>query len=88
MHNKEKSELVAKAHHLNPVVMVGHKGLTAAVLAEAETALIAHELIKIKIVGDDKHERSKVAQDICDQLGAEFLKLIGNIAIIFRKNQD
>ncbi|MBT7997201.1 MAG: YhbY family RNA-binding protein, partial [Betaproteobacteria bacterium] len=57
MTNKTKRELKAKAHHLNPVVTIGDKGLSKPVLKELEIALDAHELIKIKIHSDDREER-------------------------------
>ncbi len=88
MNTKQKATLVAAAHHLKPVVMLGQKGLTPSVIAETDQALTTHELIKIKIVGEDKKERQALAEQICSELQAEVLKLIGNIAIIYRKNLD
>lgn len=85
MDNKQKAVLVGKAHHLNPVVMIGQKGLTANVIAETEQALNAHELIKVKVVADDKQLRTEIINQLCSELNAEHLKLIGNIAIIYRK---
>jgi len=73
---------------LKPVVMVGQKGLTPNVLAETDQALTAHELIKIKIGADDKDERIAIAEQICTELQAEMLRMIGNIAIIYRKNPE
>ena len=83
-----RQELKAKAHHLNPVVLLGAKGLTSAVIDETNIALGAHELIKIKINGAAKAERKAIADDICLQLKADLVQLIGNIAIIYRKNED
>ena len=88
MHNKQKAALVAAAHHLKPVVMIGHKGLTDNVIAEAEQALVAHELIKVKVGVDGKDERTAIVTDLCTALSATLLKLIGNIAIIYRKNAE
>lgn len=89
MNNKEKADLVGKAHALNPVVMIGQKGLTTNVIAETDQALKTHELIKVKIVGEDKQQRTEMAAKLSADLNAEFLKLIGNIAIIYReKEQD
>lgn len=86
MDNKQKAVLTAAAHHLKPVVMVGHKGLTPNVVAETDQALTAHELIKVKISSEDKEERVAIAREICEQLNATLIKIIGNIAIIYRKN--
>ena len=49
--SQKKQQLKAQAHKLNPVVMLGDKGLTENVLAEVDIALAAHELIKVKIAG-------------------------------------
>lgn len=83
-----RQSLKAKAHHLKPVVLLGAKGLTPAVTEETNVALVAHELIKVKIGGLEKDERQMIAQELCSQLQAELVQLIGNIAIIYRKNEE
>ncbi|MDA9272161.1 YhbY family RNA-binding protein [bacterium] len=81
-----KQAFKAQAHHLKPVVLLGNKGLTPAVIEETNVALTAHELIKIKINGAEKAERLLMATELCQQLQAELVQLIGHIAIIYRKN--
>ncbi|MCH9756627.1 MAG: YhbY family RNA-binding protein [Gammaproteobacteria bacterium] len=83
-----KKQLKAQAHHLNPVIIIGAKGLTPAVLDETNIALDAHELIKIKVNGADKAERLDITTSLCDALQAEFIQLIGHIAIVYRKNNE
>lgn len=83
-----KQALKAKAHHLRPVVLLGAKGLTPAVVEETNIALLTHELIKVKINGAEKADRQMMANDLCDQLQAELVQLIGNTAIIYRKNEQ
>jgi len=68
-------------------VLLGAKGLTEAVVAETNVALLAHELIKVKINGAEKEDRIIIANDLCQQLSAELVQLIGNTAIIYRKNE-
>ena len=81
-----KQALKAKAHHLKPVVLMGSKGLTPAVVEETNIALTTHELIKVKINGAEKADRILLVNDLCQQLPAELIQLIGNTAIIYRKN--
>jgi RNA-binding protein len=83
----EIRKLRATAHNLNPVVMIGQAGLTAAVLAEIEGALNAHELIKIRIRAE-KEERGQMSRQICNDTGAELVQNIGQIAVVYRKNPD
>ena len=86
MNTALKQSLKAKAHHLKPIILLGAKGLTPAVVEETNIALKAHELIKIKINYAEKKEHSILAASLCEQLHAELIQLIGSTAIIYRKN--
>ena len=83
-----RQSLKAQAHHLKPVVLLGAKGLTEAVVAETNIALLSHELIKVKINGAEKEDRLIMAQELCEQLEAELVQMIGNTLILYRKNVD
>ena len=83
-----KKTLKAKAHHLSPVILLGTKGLTPAVISETNIALNAHELIKISIKGMEKKDRIIVANTLCNDLEAELIQTLGNTAVIYRKNKD
>ena len=83
-----KQTLKASAHHLRPVVQLGAKGLTPAVIEETNIALLFHELIKVKISGAEKNDRQIIAAGLCDALQASLVQLIGSTAIIYRKNED
>jgi len=87
VNSADKKKLRAEAHTLNPVVMIGQSGLTAAVLAEIEQALDSHELIKVKIRAE-RDERKLICEKICTSTGAALIQNIGQIAIIYRVNPD
>lgn len=74
----------AEAHHLDPVVMVGNDGLTPAVKKEADAALNAHGLIKIRVLGDDRAEREAMLQQLADELGAAPIQHIGKLLVLWR----
>ncbi len=73
-------------HDLHPVVMLGQKGLTQEVLAELEIALTHHELVKIKLAGDDRDARQQVAAAICESSHSEVVQAIGKTVSVFRRN--
>lgn len=83
-----KRALKAKAHHLKPVILLGAKGLTEAVIAETNIALLSHELIKVKINGAEKEDRIEMAHELCQQLQAELVQMIGHTVILYRKNEE
>ena len=74
----------AEAHHLSPVVMIGADGLSAAVLREADAALNAHGLIKIRVLGDDRDAREQKYQRIADELNAAPIQHIGKLFVLWR----
>ena len=53
----QKRYLKRLAHQLKPIVSIGQQGITEGVINELGTALNAHELIKLKISGDDRDDR-------------------------------
>lgn len=80
----DRKALRARAHHLDPVVMVGEAGLTRAVVEETDRALRAHELIKIRVLGDDRDQRRTVADELCSVLGCAPVQAIGKLLVLYR----
>ena len=80
--------LRARAHALSPVVMVGGEGLSPNVLAEIERGLKSHELIKIRVLGEDRGGREGLLEEICARTGASAVQHIGKILVIHRKNPE
>ena len=80
----QRAAFRAQAHALKPVVIIGAEGLTEPVLAEIERNLVAHELIKIRVFGDDRDERIAVYDSICDRLNAAPIQHIGKLLVMYR----
>jgi RNA-binding protein len=86
MKSTRRSELRAEAHKLSPVVIIGDKGLTDAVIAEIDRSLKTHELIKVRAATDDRDARKAWLPAICEKLGAEAVQSIGKVFVIYREN--
>lgn len=78
----------AEAHHLDPVVMIGNDGLTPAVIKEADAALKAHGLIKIRVLGDDRAARETIYQQLADTLDAAPIQHIGKLLVLWRPRPE
>ncbi|OUM01101.1 YhbY family RNA-binding protein [Variovorax sp. JS1663] len=74
----------ADAHHLNPIVMIGGDGLTPAVTKEADAALKAHGLIKIRVFSDDRAAREAMLNTLADALDAAPIQHIGKLLVLWR----
>lgn len=81
---KQKQALKARAHGLKPVVLLGSAGLTASVLKEIDRALLAHELIKVRVPGDDRGERDRIHATVADHLSAARVQAIGKLLVLYR----
>lgn len=84
----QRRYLRSLAHDLHPVILLGAKGATEAVVKELDLALSHHELVKVKLSGGDKEERQTQIQFLTDGTGAESVQEIGHIVVLFRRNTD
>ena len=80
----EKKRFRQIGHQLNPVVMLGGQGLTEGVMAEIERALEDHELIKVRIGGEDREDRRAVIDAITGQTRSEAVQIIGKLVLLYR----
>ena len=85
---KRRSELRSEAHRLDPIVLIGDKGLTDEVLAEIDRSLKAHELIKVRAAGGERDARGAWLEAICEKLQAHPVQQIGKVFVIFRENPE
>ena len=81
---RERAHLKARAHALEPVVHIGHSGVTAEVVNEVERALTAHELIKVRIGGADRNERVALGDEIAAKTDAAVVHRVGKVLILWR----
>lgn len=80
----QRKFLKAQAHTLKPVVMIGNSGLTEAVLKEIGSSLAAHELLKIRVLNDNREERDAWLHSICEQLECAPVQHIGKLLLIYK----
>ncbi len=82
----DNRQLRAIGHRLKPVVTLGNSGLSEGVLNELNRALNDHELIKVKIAGDDREERAELVARMAEACSAEVVQQIGKTALLLRRN--
>jgi RNA-binding protein len=84
----ERKSLKARAHKLDPVVIVGAKGLTDEVVKEIDLALKAHELIKVRAPAVERDHREQVLKEILSRTASELVQQVGKVFVIYRKRDD
>jgi RNA-binding protein len=81
---RERAALKARAHSLEPVIQVGQAGLSDALVAEVDRALTAHELIKVKVLGDDRAARVAIGDAIGARTDSAAVQRVGKVIVLWR----
>ncbi len=81
-------ELKTRCHALKPVVRLGKQGITDAVVKELDLALAHHELLKIKVSGEDREERKLVVAQLCERTHSDCIQQTGSTAVLYRKSDQ
>jgi RNA-binding protein len=77
------------AHALKPVVFVGQKGVTQALIASTDEAFQRHELIKVKFIDfKEKEQKKEIAAVIENKTNSRLAGMIGHIAIFYKQHTD
>ena len=81
-----KKFLRGLGHQLKPLIIVGDAGLSDSLLAEYETTLQHHELIKVRVRVGDRALRDEIIEKLCSKSSATLVQRIGNVALLYRQN--
>ena len=76
--------LRGQAHDLKALLQIGNKGLTPAFIAELDAVLEQHELVKVKVAGEDRQARDAMIGELAEQADAALVQRIGHTAVLYR----
>ena len=65
-------------------MQIGHGGLTDAVLTAIDGALQTHELIKVRVTGNDEMSASELALEVEQRTRSSVAQVIGKTLVVYR----
>lgn len=74
------------AHSLEPLVHVGHGGISAGVVTAVGQALLDHELIKVRL--HEPEDKTAMAQALAEATGSALCGLVGHTVILYRPHPE
>lgn len=86
LNSKQRVRLSSLAQGLSCLASVGRSGATEAFVARLSELLSRHELVKVRLAGDDADERRSQAEDLAVRSGSELVRVLGKVAIFYRQN--
>ena len=88
LRGKQIRFLRAKAHHLRPMVIIGQKRVTPAVIQHVDEALEQHELLKVRLTDAEKEEAIAAAASLVDGTEAHLVQRIGHTIVLYRRRRN
>lgn len=85
---KERAELRAEAHHLDPLVHIGAQGITPVLVQSLDDALRTRELVKVQLGRSIEERPRAVAERLAQETRAVVVQVIGRTATLYRENPD
>jgi RNA-binding protein len=78
--------LRARGHHVDPTVQIGKEGISAGVVAAAKEALLAHELIKVRILSESPVDRKLAGAELAERAGAFLVQTLGRTLLLYKRH--
>ena len=82
----QRKQLRGRAHGVEPIVHVGQAGVTDAVVGSVDEALLAHELIKVRL--HEPTDKKRAARLLAERTDAALCGLVGHTVILYRPHPD
>ena len=81
--SKERAALRGEAHHLTPLVHVGHQGVTPDLVQALDDALRTKELVKVQL-----GRNTELSVKLAEETGADVVQTIGKTTTLYRHNPE
>jgi RNA-binding protein len=85
---KQRRFLRALGHHLKPEIQIGKQGVTAALIAQLEHSLLAHELVKVKILEASPVSRKEAGRALAEATGSGLAQTLGRTLLLYRPHPE
>ncbi|MBX3209741.1 MAG: ribosome assembly RNA-binding protein YhbY [Labilithrix sp.] len=73
-------------HHLEPVVQIGKDGITEGVVTATRAALLAHELVKVRILTEAPVDRKEAGAELARRAGAALAQTLGRTLLLYKRH--
>lgn len=84
--SKQRAKLRGLANTMDTILQIGKGGVVDATVVQADDALTARELIKLRVLETSPISAREAAQEIAVRLNAEIVQVIGTRFVLYRRN--
>ncbi|MBE6838254.1 MAG: YhbY family RNA-binding protein [Ruminococcus sp.] len=84
--NKQRAELRGMANSIDTILQIGKGGITETVVIQAQDALRARELIKVKVLDTAPYSTRDTADALAEETESEVVQVIGGKFVLYKRN--
>ena len=85
---KQRAQLRAMANELEPIVHIGKDGIGENLVKQANDALEARELIKLRVLETSPVSAREAADEIAEKTHSDVVQVIGTRFVLYRESRD
>lgn len=85
---KQRAFLKSMANTIDPIFQLGKNGVTESFIKQVEDALEAREILKIKVLNNSLLDATDVANQIAEEIDAEFVQSIGSKFVLYKESKE
>jgi len=86
INSKQRAKLRAMANGYDTILQIGKSGISAETIVQADGALTARELIKLRVLESSPVSVREAAQELAEKTRADIVQVIGGRFILYRRN--
>lgn len=85
--SKQRAELRSMGNSLEAILQIGKGGINDNLIRQADDALTARELVKMRVLETAPDFARETAQQLAEATHSEVVQVIGTRFILYRRNQ-
>lgn len=75
-------------HHLDPIVQLGKEGISDGIVAATREALLAHELVKVKVLAECPIGRKEAGPELAERTGSALAQTLGRTLLLYKRHPN
>ncbi len=86
--SKQRAKLRSMANSIDTIFQIGKNGITDVLVEQINDALLARELIKVRVLENSLFTAREAAAEIAEKTGAMVVQTLGTRITLYKQNPD
>jgi RNA-binding protein len=88
LNGNQRTHLRGLGQTMNDMIRLGKEGLTDAFFKEFERCFLERDLVKLRFVGADRHERAALCEQLAQKAACLCVGAVGHTALFYKPHAN